>query len=84
MCQNLLFLKLNDILLYVPLLFLTIQPLMDTGYLQLLSVVNNTNINTSVALAGVAQWIEHQPMKQRVADSIPSQGTCLGCRPGPQ
>ena len=36
------------------------------------------------ALAGIAQWIEHGPVKQRVAGSIPSQGTCLGCRPGPQ
>ena len=35
-----------------------------------------------VALAGVAQWIEH--WKQRVASSIPSQGTRLGCSPGPQ
>ena len=24
------------------------------------------------------------PTKQKVASSIPSQGTCLGCRPGPQ
>ena len=38
----------------------------------------------SVALAGVAQWIEHQPANQIVACSIPSQGTCLGCGPGPQ
>ena len=36
------------------------------------------------ALADKAQWIEHQPVNQRVAGSIPSQGTCLGCRPGPQ
>ena len=36
------------------------------------------------ALAGEAQWIEHQPVNQRVASSIPSQGICLGCRPGPQ
>ena len=35
------------------------------------------------ALADVAQWIEHRPMNQRVPGSIPSQGTCLGCRPGP-
>ena len=35
-------------------------------------------------LAGVAQWIEHWPMNQRVTGSIPSQGTCLGCQPGPQ
>ena len=36
------------------------------------------------ALAGVAQWIECGPANQRVAGSIPSQGTCLGCGPGPQ
>ena len=36
------------------------------------------------ALAGVAQWIEHQTVKQRVASSIPSQDTCLGFGPGPQ
>ena len=38
----------------------------------------------SPALAGVAQWTEQQTVKQRVASSIPSQGTCLGCGPGPQ
>ena len=36
------------------------------------------------ALAGVAQWIECWPENQRVTGSIPSQGTCLGCGPGPQ
>ena len=36
-----------------------------------------------LALAGVAQWIEHWPVNQRVAGLIPSQGTCLGCGPGP-
>ena len=36
------------------------------------------------ALAGVVQWIERWPEKQRVISSIPSQGTCLGFRPGPQ
>ena len=35
-----------------------------------------------VALAGVAQWIECQPAKPGVAGLIPSQGTCLGHRPG--
>ena len=40
--------------------------------------------NKLTALAGVAQWIECQPANQRVSGSIPSQGTCLGCRPGPQ
>ena len=29
----------------------------------------------NIALAGVAQWIEHQPANQRVAGLIPSQGT---------
>ena len=37
-----------------------------------------------MALAGVAQWIEHQPVNQSVAGSIPSQGKCMGCGPGPQ
>ena len=32
----------------------------------------------------MAQWIEHWPANQRVAGSIPSQDTCLGCGPGPQ
>ena len=36
------------------------------------------------SLAGVAQWIECLPADQRVTGSIPSQGTCLGCRLGPQ
>ena len=35
-----------------------------------------------LAPAGVAQWIEHWPVSQRVAGSIPSWGTCLGCEPG--
>ena len=33
--------------------------------------------------AGVAQWIECWPPSQRLTGSIPSQGTCLGCGPGP-
>ena len=36
------------------------------------------------ALAGVAQWIECWPGNQRVAGSIPSWGTYLGCGTGPQ
>ena len=35
-------------------------------------------------LAGVAQWVGHHPADQRVTGSIPSQGTCLGCGPGPR
>ena len=37
-----------------------------------------------LSLAGVAQWIECRPVNQRVASSIPTQGTCLGCRLAPQ
>ena len=31
------------------------------------------------ALTGVAQLVEHHPTKQKVASSIPGQGTCLEC-----
>ena len=36
------------------------------------------------ALDVVVQWVEREPMNQSVAGSIPSQGPCLGCGPGPQ
>ncbi|KAF6119681.1 hypothetical protein HJG60_010131 [Phyllostomus discolor] len=39
---------------------------------------------TDCNLAGVAQWIEHQPVSQGVPGLISSQGTCLGYGPGPQ
>ena len=39
--------------------------------------------NKEPAVAGVVPWIEHRPVNQRVVGSIPSQGTCLGCGPGP-
>ena len=35
------------------------------------------------ALARVALWIERPPADQKVAGSIPSQGTGLGCWPLP-
>ena len=40
----------------------------------------------TVTLAGVDQWVEQQPENQKVtgSGSVPSQGTCLGCGPGPQ
>ena len=41
------------------------------------------NKKNTLALAGVAQWIECWPANQRVTSSIPSQGTCLACGPGP-
>ena len=37
-----------------------------------------------IALAGVAQWIEHQTGKQGVAGLILSRDTCLGYGQGPQ
>ena len=40
-------------------------------------------IETLCALGGAAQRIEHQPVNQRVAGLMLSQGTCLGCRLGP-
>ena len=39
---------------------------------------------TFLGLSGVAQWIECWPVNWKVASSIPSQGMCLGCRPGAQ
>ena len=38
---------------------------------------------TLLALAGVAQGIEHQPVNQKVAGSVPCQGTCLDRGSGP-
>ncbi|KAF6074951.1 hypothetical protein HJG60_009361 [Phyllostomus discolor] len=35
------------------------------------------------ALDGVGQWIECRPASQGITGSIPSQGICLGCGPGP-
>ena len=44
------------------------------------TIFKNTNKKTT--LAHVAQWIECWPVNQRVTGWIPSQNTCLGCRPG--
>ena len=41
-------------------------------------------MSINLALADVAQWIECQLANQKVVSSIPSQGTCLGCGPGPK
>ena len=56
----------------------TVVSMQSTEFILVLSFINYC------ALAGVAQWIEHWPVNQRVSSSIPSQGTCLGGRPGPQ
>ena len=37
-----------------------------------------------LVLAGVAQWIEHRPVNQKVTGLNPDQGTCLGYKSGPQ
>ena len=47
-------------------------------------IVSNFKTQSHPTLAGVAQWLECWPAGQGVAGLIPSQGTCLGCRPGPQ
>ena len=41
------------------------------------------NWKKKLALAGVAQWTECRPANGKVTGSTPSQGTCLGCGPGP-
>ena len=46
--------------------------------------INKTFKKLFLALAGMAQWIECWPSNQKITSSIPSQGTCLGCGPGPQ
>ena len=48
------------------------------------NLTNTVLKNKTIALAGVVQWIECGSANQRVAGSIPSQGTYLGCGPGPQ
>ena len=50
---------------------------------QKINGVSCTIENIFWALAGVTPWIERRPVNQRVTGSIPSQGTCLGCWPGP-
>ena len=52
--------------------------------MKLRNEIKYLNINKSIktlALAGIAQWIEHRCESQRVIGSISSQGTCLGCGP---
>ena len=45
---------------------------------------NAPNKRKTEAIAGVAQWIEHRSVNQRVTSLIPSQGAYLHWRPGPQ
>ena len=56
---------------------------MDT--ISLVTFIHNISLSIRRnTLAGVAKWIECQPANPRFVGSIPSQGTCLGCGPGPQ
>ena len=48
-----------------------------------IGTINHLHLKYYFALAGVTQWIECRPANHRVAGLIPSQSTCLGCRPGP-
>ena len=62
-----------------------LEPLLTA--LKIASVTMETSMEfpqkIKIALAGVAQWIECQPVTQRVTSSIPSEGTTLGFGPGP-
>ena len=51
---------------------------------EVLDIVGVSAERNVLTLAGVAQWTDHRPVNQRVASLIPSQGTCLGCRPSTQ
>ena len=46
-------------------------------------LASNTS-NQETHIPAVAQRVERGPVKQRIASSIPSQGTYLGCRQGLQ
>ena len=37
----------------------------------------------AMALTGVARWVGHHPAHQNVTVSVPGQGTCPDCWPGP-
>ena len=56
---------------------------MDLEGIMLISKINQSE-KDKYAWAGIAKWIEHKPVNQRVASLIPSQGTCLGCQRGLQ
>ena len=45
----------------------------------LVTILKTLNTHFQWALPGVAQWAGCHPGNQKVAGSIPGQGTCLGC-----
>ena len=50
----------------------------------MVSLTSASKKEKTKTLAGVGQWIECQPENRMFTSLIPSQGTCLGCGPGPQ
>ena len=57
---------------------------MPCGQTKSAEILQTAALRCSIpALPGVAQWIEGRPVNRKVAGLIPSQGTCLGCRPAP-
>ena len=46
--------------------------------LECFQVMELENENTIVVLTGMVQFVEHHPAEQKVAGSIPAQGTFLG------
>ena len=61
----------------------TCVPAHGGGVSEILALIFLFKVCNILALAGVAQWIECWSANQKVASSIPSQGTFLGCRPDP-
>ena len=68
---------------FVLYVYVYICILLHMYYMYFVLYVFYYNLKISLALAGVAQWIDCWTANQKVSSSIPSQGTCLGCGPGP-
>ena len=58
--------------------FLIIAIPMGVAWYLIVGLCQVVSETSSLTLAGVSQWIESWPVNQKVAGSIPSQGTCLG------
>ena len=75
------FIRYMICIFFLPVCDLSFHSLNCVFWTQKLFILLKSNLFS--ALAGVAQWIEHQPVNWKIASLIPSHGTCLGCRPGP-
>ena len=58
--------------------YLSVESLCCAPETNIMLYVSYTSIKKFLAVAGVAQWIECQPVNQRVIGLIPSQDTGLG------